>query len=64
MNAPPFAQPAEAVLAEFGVDPATGLSEAKVAEQRAKYGKNGTTTPHAPLHHQVFAYADTPHSHS
>lgn len=36
-----FAKSADAVLAELGVNPSTGLSEEQVLGQRAKYGKNG-----------------------
>lgn len=35
-----FAKTADAVLAELGVNPATGLTDEQVSRQRAKHGKN------------------------
>lgn len=36
-----FAKPASEVLAALGVDPAAGLTEEMVVEQRTKFGRNG-----------------------
>jgi hypothetical protein len=36
-----FAKPTGDVLAELGVNPATGLTDEQVSRQRAKHGKNG-----------------------
>ncbi|KAK1754956.1 hypothetical protein QBC47DRAFT_382282 [Echria macrotheca] len=35
-----FAKPVDVVLGDFGVNPATGLSDEQVSRQRAKHGKN------------------------
>ncbi len=39
-----FAQPAQAVLNNFQVDPKAGLTDEQVTKLRAKHGKNGTST--------------------
>lgn len=39
-----FAKPIDEVLSTLGVNPATGLSNAQVADLQAKYGKNGMQT--------------------
>ena len=36
-----FAKPTDQVLAHFGVDAATGLTQQQIQDLRAKYGKNG-----------------------
>jgi Ca2+ transporting ATPase len=43
-----FAKPADDVLAELGVSPATGLTDEQVSRQRAKHGKNGMSCPSNP----------------
>jgi len=43
-----FAKPVDDVLAELGVNPATGLTDEQVSRQRAKHGKNGMSLQTSP----------------
>jgi Ca2+ transporting ATPase len=40
-----FSKSTDAVLAQLGVNPSTGLTDEQVAQQRAKHGKNGMYIP-------------------